>query len=54
LAFFHGNRWLFFREGMEEHLKKYGLGEDDGSKKPELDLDPDEDDYFDWNGFYGT
>lgn len=52
LAFFHGNRWLIFREGMEEYLKKYGLGEDDGKKKPKLDLEPDDSDYFDWNGSY--
>lgn len=54
LAFFHGNRWLISREGMEEHLKMYGLGEGDGAEKPELDLDSDEEDYFDWNGFYDT
>ena len=54
LAFFYGNRWLIFREGMEEYLKKYGLGEGDGPKKPKLDLDPDEDDCCDWNGFYYT
>ena len=29
LAFFHGNRWLIFRKGMEEHLAKHGLGKGD-------------------------
>ena len=47
LAFLNGNRWLIFREGMEKHLVTYGLGEGDGSKKSERDLDPDEDDCFD-------
>ena len=54
LAFLHGNRWLIFREGMEKHLATYGLGEGTGTEKPELDLDPDEDDYLDWNGFIRT
>lgn len=40
--------------GMEKHLATYGLGEGTGTEKPELDLDPDEDDYLDWNGFIRT
>lgn len=53
LAFLHGNRWLIFREGMEKHLATYGLGTGKEAKKEDLDLDSDENDYFDWGSFYG-
>ena len=54
LAFFHGNRWLFLREGMEKHLATYGLGEGTPQKQSDKVQDPyEEDDFkFDWNGFY--
>ena len=54
LAFFHGNRYLFFREGMEKHLATYGLGKGNPQKQSNQVLDPYEKDdcEFDWNGFF--
>lgn len=53
LAFFHGNRWLFFREGMEKHLATYGLGEGTPQKHSDQILDAYEEDEFefDWGGY---
>ena len=48
LAFFHGNRWLFFREGMEKHLATYGLGEGTPQKQSDKVQDPYEEDDFDF------
>ena len=36
---------------MEKHLATYGLGEGKGKEKLNQNMDPDEDDYLDWNGF---
>ena len=45
LVIFYGNRWLFFREEMENYLKRYGLGEKDGREQQNPDCDSDYSDF---------
>ena len=37
LAIHNGNRWLIFREEMENYLKRYGLGKIDKRNQRNLD-----------------
>ena len=45
MVVFHGNRWLIFREEMENYLKQYGLDKKDGRKQQDLDWDSDYSDF---------
>ena len=45
LAIHNGNRWLIFREEMENHLKHYGLGKIDERNQQNLDRNSDYQDF---------
>ena len=52
LAFHCGNRWLFYRERMEQYLAIYRLGPGPGTKKVDLDIDSDENELYEWDGCF--